>query len=391
MKQLDGYSILIVGKYFQNIHDYFNITLVNSKFKLTLEKYHYNPIPITLKMKKYFPNLQTQIIYSNDEPILKGIQNIVYDCKIEYSTYVKIIQENKTNRIQRKFLRVEYSIYDRDDFGDTIPIQANYLGYYAYGNYSLKTLNIPESIKVLSPRCLCKNSLHSLIIPSSIHSLPISCCYLCNFLTSIQLSTTLGSIGAFCFYGCSSLKTIIIPSSVSFIGSSCFEKCLSLKSLVIPDCINTLNERLFQDCTSLTSIHIPSSVTRIRNNCFFNCLSLQKFDYHPFDKTIKFSIPLFTKPLFESAGIKTPFIKFTKYDRLKNGNIIPPSVTSLEKYCFAGLPSLSSICIPSSVTKIGKGCFSNSDYIETMSIPSSVKVFGTNCLSWRLSTYYSFC
>ena len=67
-RKVDSYSILIVSNYLKNKEDYLNIIQVCKKFKKTLKKFRYNPIPIT--NKKLFPLLQTQYLYSKDEQFI---------------------------------------------------------------------------------------------------------------------------------------------------------------------------------------------------------------------------------------------------------------------------------------------------------------------------------
>ena len=57
---LDAYSGMIIGKYFNNSKDFKNLEQVNSKFKDTPEKYHYNPVALTKSNRKLFPRLDIQ-------------------------------------------------------------------------------------------------------------------------------------------------------------------------------------------------------------------------------------------------------------------------------------------------------------------------------------------
>ena len=63
--KLDSYSLQIVSKYFETITDFINLEFVTKKARDNLEKFRYNPIPLSKKTAKFFPNIET-LIFNND-------------------------------------------------------------------------------------------------------------------------------------------------------------------------------------------------------------------------------------------------------------------------------------------------------------------------------------
>lgn len=65
---------------------------------------------------------------------------------------------------------------------------------------------------------------------------------------------------------------------------------------------------------------------------------------------------------------------------------IPDSVTSIGRFAFEYLYSLTSVTIPNSVTSIGQQAFHNCSYLTSMNIPSGLTSIGTSafqgCSSW---------
>ena len=50
---------MIASRWFENIEDFINLELGCPKFRMNMEKFHYNPIPINRSTRHLFPNLET--------------------------------------------------------------------------------------------------------------------------------------------------------------------------------------------------------------------------------------------------------------------------------------------------------------------------------------------
>ncbi|EDR24675.1 hypothetical protein, conserved [Entamoeba dispar SAW760] len=293
-----GYNeIMITSMYFNDIKDFVNLEMGVKRFQGNMERFHFNPIPLNKYSRKLFPNIETFHIYNKDNKIFKDGRIIKYVTwyTIEYSTYLQ--EKEAWNECKNK----EYTEYDRNTYGNTIPLEVKSLGdncfnrYYCFDECSsltsinipssvskighwcfdgcssltsisidniqyiskerifmnepvLVSIKIPENLEIINGKNIFKKDINEFIIPSSITKLDRQCFYKCSSLTSINIPTSINEIGEWCFCECSSLKSINIPSSITKIGNYCFESC-----------------------KSLTSINIPSSITSFGWGCFYGC------------------------------------------------------------------------------------------------------------------------
>ncbi|ELP92392.1 leucine rich repeat containing protein BspA family protein, partial [Entamoeba invadens IP1] len=67
MCTIGSYHVMIVSKYFKTVEDFINLEFVCKKFNDNMEKFHYNPIPLTFKTLKYFPNIETLHLWNKDD------------------------------------------------------------------------------------------------------------------------------------------------------------------------------------------------------------------------------------------------------------------------------------------------------------------------------------
>ena len=163
MKQLDSYSILIVGNYLHSSQDYINLIQVCKKFELSLDKYRYNPIPIT--STKLFPLMETQYLYDSKEKRCEDVELYKINYPISYSEYLKCMKQDN--------IKVRTVYFQREDI-------MNFNGIF------------PEEVHSLKANCFKHNrSINSLIIPSTITSIGMSCFHICSNLQNIQLSPTM--------------------------------------------------------------------------------------------------------------------------------------------------------------------------------------------------------
>lgn len=77
--------------------------------------------------------------------------------------------------------------------------------------------------------------------------------------------------------GKNSLTTVLLPSSITAIGYSAFQKCSGLTSVIIPSLVSTIGSGAFLSCNSLISVNIPASVTSIGGSAF-SCSGLISVD-----------------------------------------------------------------------------------------------------------------
>ncbi|MCR5816575.1 MAG: leucine-rich repeat protein, partial [Ruminococcus sp.] len=105
---------------------------------------------------------------------------------------------------------------------------------------SLKTIDIPESVRKIGANAFEQTAFESITIPKNV--------------------TEIG-IGA--FWNCTKLKTIDVPASVKTIKYYCFYDCSGLSSVTLHEGLETIELETFIGCKKLKSITIPKSVTTI--------------------------------------------------------------------------------------------------------------------------------
>ena len=75
--QLDNYCIFIASKYFESIDDHINLVHVCKRLRCNMEKFHFNPLPLTKKTRNYFSYLQTLFIYNIDDELFEDDDRII--------------------------------------------------------------------------------------------------------------------------------------------------------------------------------------------------------------------------------------------------------------------------------------------------------------------------
>lgn len=71
---LSRFDLMIVGKYFDNIFDFMNLTKVCKKYEFIMDMYHFNPVP---DLNTLFSNTRTKHLY-NHTFVIKNIKNYVF-------------------------------------------------------------------------------------------------------------------------------------------------------------------------------------------------------------------------------------------------------------------------------------------------------------------------
>ncbi|KAL7720468.1 Leucine rich repeat containing protein BspA family protein [Entamoeba marina] len=393
--------MMIASKYFEYKRDYINMICVNSKFKDTLDKFHYNPIAV--QNTKLFKNMETQHLHTKKSVFIIGMHQYIIWYQVSYETF----KQNQNKNII--FKRIRCSQQDRINNNGEIPNDCNILYDTQTDNNWKQELIIPQSIIYIFLRCFQYNeSIKFIKFSSNIHSLQpfylsfitsigndcFSCCYELN---SITFTKHLKHIGTSCFKYCTNLTNIKIKEQVTqfncqvpyFISKilsnqniSCvdiiytendvelygttipnictkWKNSLFIYDLVIPDTIQEIGSRTFEGCTNLTSINISNNVTSIGKCCFKNC-----------KKVTIISLPNKLKELNNSV--------FELCTHLKE-IVIPNNFYRLGKSCFQYCSSLVNITLSSNLQRIENNCFHGCTSLIEMKLPSSVTFVGNNC------------
>ncbi|EDR22111.1 hypothetical protein, conserved [Entamoeba dispar SAW760] len=374
-----GYNeIMIVSMYFNDINDFINLEMGVKRYRGNMERFHFNPIPLNKYSRKFFPNIETFHIYNEDDKIFNDgrIFKKVIWYFVEYSTYLK---KKKKGNIYKN---IEYTESDRKSYGTTIPTEVKSLGdnCFEYCN-ELTSINIPSSISKIGYHCFEEcTSLTSMNI-DNLQFISKERIFMNEpVLISFEIPENLKIINGknICK---KDINEFIIPSSITKIGDWCFSYFLSLKSTNIPSSINEIGDNCFLGCSSLKSINIPSSITSFGGGCFYECSSLTSINIDNLQFISEKRI-FMNEPVLVSTEIPEN-LEIINGKNIENKDInefiIPSSITKLDDGCFYECESLKSITIPSSISEIGNNCFYECELLKSINIPSSITSFGYGC------------
>ncbi|ELP89694.1 hypothetical protein EIN_453340 [Entamoeba invadens IP1] len=269
--QLDIFSVQIVSKYFNKANDYLNIIQVCSKFKNLLDRFRYNPIPIS--SMKLFPCIQTQYLYSENDQIFLPKRSVVcYEIALYKIRYF-------SEPLLRPPKHVVFTKSDSSEFfSETIADVPEIVSVYGPSGFSRNLVSgdvdIPNRITKIEEAAFSGNSaIHAVNVPSTIFDIPPSVFYGCYNLRSVRLSESVTSIGACAFENCRFDK-FDMPKGVKYIGNVAFYGCSVLSEITISDAVKVINRNTFAYCNSLTRVILPLNLVAIKMNAFHNCVNL---------------------------------------------------------------------------------------------------------------------
>lgn len=114
---------------------------------------------------------------------------------------------------------------------------------------------IPQdgSVKSLGQYCFSNTGITSAWIPEGIDIVPNNAFSRCESLVSVRLPSTLHTLDATCFAWCPNLKTIKLPDGLVNIRTYIFNSC-ALEDVEIPASVENILERSFGDIASLKTV-----------------------------------------------------------------------------------------------------------------------------------------
>ena len=215
------------------------------------------------------------------------------------------------------------------------------------GNYQVKTINLPSSIRTIGKRSFANQ----------------------HDLTTININSSNFTLGDGAFVNCLSLKSFRLPNGISVIGNSVFSGCSSLKEIYVPSTVSEIGNSAFSAC-DVDEKSFPNSIVTIGESAFWGCnfTSLQKFQ----------SLKMIGKSAF-------------MFNENLTNVVIPDSVLTIGESAFESCKSLKSIVFPNQLTTINSNVMARCSSLEYVVIPRSVttiKEEGVNTQGNEINVFY---
>lgn len=145
------------------------------------------------------------------------------------------------------------------------------------GNTTVKEVNIPSSVTIISDYTFCGcSNLTSIKLPNSLESIGESAFQSCMALKEISIPDSVKSIKDFAFMGCSSLDKINFSTKLTSLGISVFKNCTAIKEISLTGTFSEIPESTFSGCSALTKIIIGNNIETIGKMAFSNCENLKE-------------------------------------------------------------------------------------------------------------------
>ena len=286
--RLSAFDLVIVGKYFDSIQDFKNVSKTCKEYGGLIDLYHFNPIPLNHSEFKLFPHLETFNIYSeNDKLLLREYKRMTknyevstvhwYPVSYEFYSSIAIPRDH----YKQYELAVPCSCWGNiDDYVDKIWSIKRKENVFVYeGDKSTEFIEQMNLMKTRNPSKFVTD-------PSTL-----------DFSIFIQLH----SISRFASVSqMKSVKTVILPLSITIIHSSTFHnfdieyinlqdlknlkeigeeafKCSKLKEVRFNDLcdLKVLPPNCFAYCGNLTRVHLSPGIKKLMKRSFAACSNLK--------------------------------------------------------------------------------------------------------------------
>lgn len=252
---------------------------------------------------------------------------------------------------------------------------------------SLNGVILPDSLTTIGDGAFSRcDKLTSITIPDSVTKLGKNVFLECKALHEVKIGSGVTVLDNSVFSSCDSLASVIIPGTVSTIGVQAFSSCASLREVTIGDGVTKINNSAFIWNRSLTKVTVPSTVTYIDTTAFGSCLGLT---FYGFSGSTAESyaeeedIPFVALDAPEPTPTPEPEEFVIKDGALIEYNgpggrvVVPDGVTVIgnetlyDSGVFDNRSDITEVILPSSVTTIARYCFANSG-LTSITIPESV-------------------
>jgi hypothetical protein len=241
------------------------------------------------------------------------------------------------------------------------------------GGKTAATYNIPSSVTTLSDYAFAYTKLTSFTIPVAVTSIGYGVIYGSTAVTTATFTagSTITTISNGAFTSSNALTSINIPESVTRIEDWAFYSNPALVTVNFEAGVAPLAIGQYAfNSTGLTSFDIPARVASIGNDAFLNTSSLTGFNVHA-DNANYASVDgvLFNKDL----------TTLKKYPRRKTSTsyVIPPTVTTIDRYAFHWANILTSVSIPASLASMGRDVFYDTPELTNITVDANNQNFAS--------------
>lgn len=191
------------------------------------------------------------------------------------------------------------------------------------------------------------------------------CTFMCaKALRSIVLPSTITSLPSSAFYECSALSKIVLGENLESIPSKCFLDCVALREVSIPSSVKSIVEKAFQGCTAITRLTIPENVTSIDQSAFVGCKALSELIFSDSPKELRIGYGYYEgeyKGAFDDCPLYNVYIGRNITNLYKSSTYSSSSILSEHK-------TLSEVTFGKEVTKIHQNLLADCRALTTVTI-----------------------
>ena len=201
---------------------------------------------------------------------------------------------------------------------------------------NLKTIIIPEGVKVIGNSAFYGTGVESITIPASVTKIEWSAFGYCSALTSVKIlgATYLDDSAFEC---CGRLSSVDLGDKVTHIGYNCFYHCYSLKNITLPRSLATIHDTAFED----NSVTIKYMGTKA------DWAAISDINYG----LCRYNIVICTNGVAGPNAVKTCKLEKTSY--VYSGSNIKPGVSVIKADESALSASYYTVTYPSDTKSVG--------------------------------------
>ena len=250
---------------------------------------------------------------------------------------------------QRIIIPDSVTIYDtnlcsygipKDDGGDvadqlaelTLPYGTTELPMQSFAYCcSLKSINLPNSIRIIDKNAFYKTAISSINLPNSLEKIEESAFGYCAELKSVTIPEGVEEIAKFAFSHCGELLSASLPESVKVVGDNAFGDCSKLRNVTIKPGDLILEESVFSGCEALTDVYCDGTIQDWCNIRFANA----------FSNPMIYATNLYMHPRAGEIG----------YSNYATQQLtIPEEVTNIGKFTFRHISTIVNVSVPAGCT-----------------------------------------